>query len=61
MIRPVQCVDPEEHWLCMLGKGAVLHFMGDSSAESHVAQGYVVAASRLHKADLCACLAQGDF
>lgn len=58
---PVHCVDAEEHWLCMVGKAAVLHFLGGSSAESHIAQGYVVAAGRLHKADLCACLAQGDF
>lgn len=57
----MQCVDAEEHWLCLVGKGAVLHFLGGSSAESHVALGYMVAASRLHKADLCACLAQGDF
>lgn len=45
----------------LLGKGAVLHFLGGSSAESHVAQGFIAAASRLHRADLCACLAQGEF
>lgn len=26
MIRPVQYVDAEQHWLCMVGKGTVLHF-----------------------------------